>query len=104
MLKFHATAVRRREARATKTKETKRRWLVELYSVEQEQHARSDRDAIRRDAQALFNTLSDAEVDEETARLMEWTDHLDYESYYATWQAIATTAPTDAHAFASSTL
>jgi hypothetical protein len=95
--KFHALASKRREAKAQQAKETKRRWLVELYSAEQERHARSgDRDSVRAEAATLFGTLTDAEVDGETQRLMEWTEHLDFDSYYDSWLRAATTAPTDA--------
>jgi hypothetical protein len=94
--KFYALAATRRQKREERAKETKRRWLVELYSAEQEQQSRQPRESIREDAMALFATLGDEEVEEETKRLAEWTEHLDYDSYYDSWLRAATTAPTDA--------
>lgn len=94
--KFLATAVKRREDNARRAKETRRRWLVELYAAEQENHNRAPRETLRREAEALFATLSDEDVDEETRRLVEWTQHLDFEAYRSEWQRTATTAPTDA--------
>jgi hypothetical protein len=95
-VKFYAVAAKRRAAREHKAKQTKRRWLVELYSSEQEAHSKAARETVREDAAALFDTLTDAEVDEETKRLMEWTEHLDYDSYHTSWLRMATTAPSDA--------
>ena len=92
---FYATVKKRRDARAQAAKNTKRRWLVELYSAEQESMSKLPKGTVREQANALFDTLDDGEIEEESTKLMEWSRHLDFGEYKRDWQRLATTAPTD---------
>jgi hypothetical protein len=93
---FHATRARRRVQQGHHDRKLRRRWLVELYAAEQvEQRAREPSTAVRRDAQRLFDTMTDEEVDAETAKLVTWSTSLDFDAYRGDWQRLATTAPTD---------
>lgn len=98
---FHYSRLKRREARAAKDKQTRRRWLAEMYAAEQADLLKNTTvpvERVREEAAALFASLTEQEVDEEVARLCAWTHHLDFASYRADWQLIATTAPSNAAA------
>lgn len=88
-------AVRRGE-RAAMAKQKKRQWLVELYASEQAAVRQTTRDAVMPLARSFFATLTDADIDEETDRLLQWSDALSFEAYQASWTATATTAGSEA--------
>ena len=53
-------------------------------------------ETIKAEANAMFNQMEETEVDEEVAKLVSWTEHLDFAKYRTDWGKTATTAGSDA--------
>lgn len=93
---YHYSRLRRQEDKILQAKQTKRKWLAELYSSEQARlKPNKDIKKIRDDAMHIFSEMEDAEIDDEVNRLNDWTQHLDYENYRRDWLRQATTAASD---------
>lgn len=92
---FHHSRLKRQEDVHLRIKRNRRKWLMQLYTQEQEAQGHAPKEQIRSDARELFDSLTDAELDEEVNRLVQWTRDLDFKSYRQDWLLLATTAGSD---------
>lgn len=99
---YHYSKLKRQQEKELRMKQTRRMWLAELYSSEQSRHrSHIDKRKIEREAQEIFGTMCEEDIDEEVKRLTDWTAHLDFENYRRDWLRQATTAASDAKFVAS---
>lgn len=93
---YHYTRLKREEERLVQKKQTRRKWLAELYSDEQaRQRPHRTKEEVQKEAGEIFASLTDEEVGEEAGRLAEWTSALDFFAYRQDWLKQATTAPSN---------
>jgi len=87
--------IKRKEAAKRTVKEKRRKWLMQLYTQEQKAQGTAPKERVEREAQTLFDSLTDHELEEEVNRLVQWTRDLDFKNYRSDWLLLATTAGSD---------
>eukprot|EP00755_Sulcionema_specki_P002353 Sspe_Gene.118481::Locus_112104_Transcript_1_1_Confidence_1.000_Length_1356::g.118481::m.118481 len=94
-VKWHYSKLKRKEEAVKDLKRKRRQWLMELYTQEQEAQGLATKEKIQEDANKLFATMTDDELEEEVERLVQWTRDLDFKEYRNDWLVTATTAGSD---------
>ena len=94
---WHHTKLKRQEDVQLKVKRKRREWLKQLYTQEQMVLTMDvqSKKAVVDDASALFGSMTDAELEDEVQRLVQWTRDLDFKTYREDWLHMATTAASD---------
>ena len=100
---FHHSKSLRRDEREHRRRLRKREWFQKMY--------REGMDEARKIAASLLNvgevvatdTVQDGGENEEVDQLLSWTEQLDFDQYYNSWLAVATSSRSDRSFFADAT-